>query len=335
MTPRLQFTFRIFFLLRFIFPTPALADDTSALQSALAAACKKGEVLRLPPGTFKISQPLVISGRTGPLCRGIVGSGFDTVLSTDLEIPLIVLDSSSGRLDDIEIGRMKLANTNANATSDDGILIQGNDWISHCRFHDIKFIATSRGIRNIMTAQKHDWNLYTLLDFENLGNKNVQSAIQFERGGGGTGNVFSNMTMICGTVCIQMGMPSKGTLLGLGDVLFSNLHMGAPSVGADRTPIGIKLRSGGVYGERISIIGSQFDAGLDLGIDIKDASQVTVVGNNFGGATKNSIINVKEYLFDGNGMGDTTPKLELRSEKPSVRANLLLSAGSTDPTPLS
>ena len=55
------------------------ADDTAALQNALAGV-RDGSVLYFPPGTYRITAPLLLKNRTGARWIGglIVGSGRDT-----------------------------------------------------------------------------------------------------------------------------------------------------------------------------------------------------------------------------------------------------------------
>ena len=60
------------------------ADDTAAIQKALAGV-RDGSVLYFPPGTYRITAPLLLKNSTGARWIGglIVGSGRDTKLVWD------------------------------------------------------------------------------------------------------------------------------------------------------------------------------------------------------------------------------------------------------------
>lgn len=234
-------------------------------------------------------------------------------------------------------------------------------WLTNNTFQDISFLGTSYGIRNQRVSAAaagsppaqptgfFDWNLFTGLKFANYGNKLIDYAIKFDRGSGGTGNVFSNMTMIaCKTACIAMGDRSGAPRTEwLGDILFSSLHM---SGNMPTTPtVGIQLTGGQTYGHRISVVNSQMDAGIDRGLDFFDIHAFSVVGTLFGGATTNNFEACSDYILDGTGTPDVVPtdpnpanptiqlpaRLKLQSEHPPLQPNLILAGGAApaDRTP--
>jgi Pectate lyase superfamily protein len=312
------------------------ADDTVAILAAIDEAKVAGKAVYFPPGTYRITSSLVLDSTHGGFARGLIGEGLDSKIISNLPIPLITIDTSAGRIDGITITNLKLINAGPSNSDDIGILLKDTTstphFLNNSVFSNLHFYGSTYGIRNqrlnTTGAQGlHDWNLYTTMTFTNYGAKLLQYGIKFDNGGGGTGNVFTNMTMICATTCIEMGHPTNHAET-VGDIIFSNLQMGSSDGGAT----GIKL-IGGTYGERVSVVSSQFDADVTVALDFTNMRNFSAVGNNWGGGTTVQFNNCVNYLVDGQGRGDTTPVLELSSQDPSVKPNLLLRSGMNDRTP--
>jgi hypothetical protein len=362
-----------------------IGDDTAAINSAINAARSPQRLVYLPAGTYKITSTLCFNRTAKGYALGLVGEGRDSVIISADPIRMITVDTGTapsacggpaaagGRMDNLRFENFTLVNSNA-GVADTGIALMDPatappenctdpnwvtcHWLANNTFKDISFFGTSYGIRN-ERASSHplgffDWNLFTGLKFANYGNNLINYAIKFDRGSGGTGNVFSNMTMItCNTACIAMGDRSGGPRTEwLGDILFSSLHM---SGNMPTTPtVGIQLTGGlgtggGAYGHRISVVNSQMDAGIDRGLDFFDIHAFSVVGTLFGGETTNSFEACSDYILEGTGTPDVVPpdpnpanptiqlpaRLKLQSEHPWLQPNLVLAGGveAADRTP--
>lgn len=350
-----------------------VADDTAAINLAIDAARAPQRLVYLPAGTYRITSTLCFNKKLGGYALGLVGEGADTIVTSANAISLITVDTGTsptacgtsavgGTMGNLVFRDLTLVNTNAGA-NDVGIALDDPasapspcasnasvcHWLVNNTFQNLTFLGTSFGIRNTRSSNEargfFDWNLFTDLKFGNYGTKKIDHAIKFDRGSGGTGNVFSDMTMIgCKTACISMGNRSGARTEDVGDILFSSLHMsGDPS-----TPtVGIQLTGGLTYGHRISVVNSQMDADIVRALDFFDIHEFSVVGNMFGGATSNNFEACSDYILDGTGTPNVVPadpvpanptvqlpsRLKLQSEQPSVQPNLVLAGGVSDRTP--
>lgn len=264
-----------------------VTDDTAAINQHIAYAAGLGnKPIFAPVGTYKITSTLLFQRTNGLVCLGLRGEGPGTVFATDQNIAMITIDAVGGRLDGLRFSDFRLVNTGTGPNdigilfSDSGTPAHATNYVNNFMVSNIDFNGLSYGIRNTRAATDGggegglNWCIFTNLTFWNPGVKTPLYNIKFDKGGGGTGNVFNNMTGLASEAFISMGDGTQNT----GDLLFSNLHI----AGASDHAVGLKLLAG-PYGSNVAISSCQADAGIVTALDLTGLNNFTVTGNNWGG----------------------------------------------------
>jgi hypothetical protein len=271
-----------------------VTDDTIAIQRAFAAAKAARGTVYFPPGYFKITSTITVSGN-GPCISG--GGPGRSYLYTESNIPMITLDLSSEDMYYLtfrDIGF--IGNVSGTRTSNVGILIKGDSdkYLNNCEFSSLIFLGTYCGIHstrstNIGGENRFDFNLITNLIVGNFGSLTNLYGIKFDYGSG-TGSIFSNLRIGAIESCIEIGGTGN---VNVGDLIFANIHF-ATAKNA------IKLvASPSAYGSNQSIVACQFDAGVKTSLNFTNIDRFTVQGCNWGGGTKTEFTNCKNYRIDG------------------------------------
>lgn len=278
-------------------------NDTAAITSAIASC----PAVRLC-GTHKITSTLTFKSGTA---TQLLGRGATIVTSAN--IPMITVDGVNGRMDGCVFDGFNLYSTGDSNTNDVGILFQDTsaiplsvNYFNNGRIQNINFWGLTYGIRNTRNANASEgglnWTTFHNLGFWQQGHKLASYCIKFDNGGGGTGNIFSTMTMSASVACIQMGQPGNSAVQNIGDILFSGLHMGLATYG-------IRIRGGAAYNSNVSVIGCQMDAAIVNAIDFNGSDNFVLLANNWGGGANINLTNCNHFIVEKS----TYPVLNLTS----------------------
>lgn len=277
-----------------------VTDDTDSILAAIAVAKASRKAVYVPAGTYRITATLLFTATADyDFALGMVGDGPDSIIISSADIPLITVDTSDGRMDYVHFCNLRLVN-DGSGTNDIGILLTEDvpiaNGLNNCLFSNLDFHEISYGIRNTRSYQGSaegglNWCKFTNLNFWYNGPRPTKYCILFDYGGGGTGNVFSNMTMVATEACISMG---DGTVQNVGDILFSGLHMAGDNV----STIGIKL-VGPSYHYQISIVNCQMDAGVVSAFDFTNMAAFSILGVN--GAVGGTFTDCADFIIDQPG----------------------------------
>jgi hypothetical protein len=272
-----------------------VSDDTTSIQLTINAAKEDGAVVFFPPGNYRISSSLIISGGA----QRLEGSGFYTsrLITTD-NIPMITLDVSSVDMYYNSIVQLGFVGViSGTRTSNDAILITGSSTnrLTDCIFSDLMFEGTYTGIHSTKSTNDSgenlfDWNIFTNLRCSNFGANNVEYGIKLDYGSG-TGNIYTSSVLKTGTAGIEIG--GSGSV-NVGDITISNIQFGG-----DGATSAIKLvGSLSAYRANVTIVSCQFDAGITNSLDFINMTSFTAQGCNWGGATTTSFTNCSNYSID-------------------------------------
>lgn len=286
-----------------------ITNDSAAIQAAIqaAAAANPKGIVWLPDGKFLITNSLIIDSGIN-YCRGLtcISKSSSCLYSTE-NIPYIIIDTTDGRVDELEISNLRFVSNNSGTrTNTCGLKYIGGNWFNKNVFKDLLFVGTYYGIYNLRDKGdsstsyegKHDWNFYNNIQFTNYGSYNVEYGIKFFWGGGGTGNIFSNISGSAATSVIEMGHASDHSE-NVGDIIFEGLQF---SVATN----GIKLIGGTNYGDRITVANAQFDAGITNGLNFNNMRHFNVINTMFGGASAPVFTNCSNYTLFGSATDSNT-----------------------------
>lgn len=299
-----------------------IVNDTAAFNTALAHAAASNGVLYIPRGSFYLTSTLLFVHAGSQIPLGIVGSGPDSILVTDQNIPIITVDGVGGRIDGLRFQNFTLRNTNNALNNDVGISFVdtsgtplGSNSVNDFRISNIGFYGLSCGILSSRNANAQEGGMnfctFSQLAFWNAGGKTAKYNVHFLHGGG-TGNKFIDLSGVALISNIEIG---DGNVQNVGDMLFSGCHFGGNNVDSSgiklNGPVNLPPGSPGdaqPYGRAISIVNCQFDAGVVHALNFSHIRQFSCLGTNWGGATDVVLSNCQGFKLDrGVGINDAQP----------------------------
>lgn len=294
-------------------------DNGPYLQAALAAGNAYQKAVYIPAGSFDFNTTIPINAGFG-----IVGDGMGrTVLNAvDMNAPLFSLFTTIGA---IEQGYIKNIEARAVYSSDavagsNGCFLEFSngsaDYIQHNRFQDLCLNGFATGIRSAAPTRTTafgqesyvNWNTY---DGIMLGTWNRATKVGFDfTAGSGTGNLFTGIGGRGVGGRDPDGVSRAGTVFRfrgaavVGDIVITNSHL-AGYTGS----VLLEGAASSVYRNRILVANNQFDAGMDivLNLDTTGAewSNLVLSGNNIGGNAKiaDNIPTIRSSIIDDQGVG--------------------------------
>ena len=134
-----------------------VADDTSAIQLAIGAVAVEGGTVFLPPGTYRITDTLLLGTLqqdSGKRMRGfsVIGCGRDTKIVWDgpADIPMVrLIGICESRIVGIEFDARKKASA---CLDMGGPAFQAHNLFRHCAFKNGKTAGIATGLRKMNTA---------------------------------------------------------------------------------------------------------------------------------------------------------------------------------------
>jgi hypothetical protein len=272
-----------------------------------------------PAGNYSFSTGVVLTSQFG--IEGD-GEGRSTLIAVDMNTPLFSIyaagaDIEKSFIQDLEL----LANFSSDAVAgSNGAAIEfsngTSNYIQHNRFRNLELNGFSTGVRNAAPTGTTgfgqesyvNWNTYENIKF-GTGSRATKVGFDFTAGSG-TGNIFTGIGGRGVGGRDPDGVNRPGTLLRfrgaavVGDIVISNSHLaGYPG------SVLLEGSVGSVYRNRILIVGNQFDAGMDVVLNLdttgSEWSNLVLAGNNIGGSAKiaDNIPSVRSSIVDDQGVG--------------------------------
>ncbi|MBZ5757956.1 glycoside hydrolase family 55 protein [Rhizobium sp. VS19-DR104.2] len=272
-------------------------DQGFSLQSAINAGASNKKSVYIPAGDYTVATGVTLSSAFG--VQGD-GDGRSTITTVDFNGPLFSILTTGTS---IENSFMKNLNARAYFTSDAvagdnaAFLEYANgspNYIQHNKFKGIGIEGFPAGFRDVATTGETgfgresyvNWTRYEDIRITTF-SRSVKVAFDF-RAGSGTGNVFTGFdTNVGGRDADGVSRPGTVMRVGgvgcvVGDIIISNSHLGG-------YPGSVLFEGavGTVYRQRIGVVGSQLDAGLDYAFSLDAAgvewTNLVFNGNNVGG----------------------------------------------------
>lgn len=267
----------------------AATDDTTYIQAAIDATAAGGS-LYFPPGSYKITSVLTRDASA----INIHGDVFGSIIYTTADIAML---SFTGQHYYSSIQRLTFVYAGAGATTANKAIYINNSstfkYMSFCKFSDLTFQGTYYCFYvdqkdDTTGATGWDWNTVTNCHCISYGSNSVNTF--FKANGSGTGCVYNGGSL----VFVGYGFDIGDGVSNCGDLTFANYQMGGVS------GTGFKLTRGSnyPYGDRISVNGVQFDAGITTGFNLTGIVYITVNNCNYGGAVTNTLSNCGARVFE-------------------------------------
>lgn len=263
-------------------------DDHTALQAAVTQAIAQNRPLYIPGQYCMNSASLTLSASID-----IFGDGpQNSVIAMTTDAPAFVwtIGSTIERFDWHDFSVFA-----SGSSTGAGILTQGGSGATfwqHGQFRNIHILGFLYGIE-VNNATASNWNVYDGVNCED-GGVQMQYCI-YSPQGSGTGNVYTHFLprMNRSTAAV---LRYEGSGKNVGDIIVTEGHFCCNgSV--------ISIGAGTVYRSRISIVSSQYDAGVVKAFDFDTTgvpyTDIRLMGNNSGGSTTPGIpANTQASIID-------------------------------------
>lgn len=295
-------------------------DNAPYLALALAAGNTYQKAVYIPSGAYTFNTNTTVS--TG---FGIVGDGMGrTVLNAvDMNSALLTITATGGDIEQAYIKNLEaraVYSNDAVAGSNGCFLEFGNgsaNYIQHNRFQDLCLNGFATAVRSIAPTRTTafgqesyiNWNTY---DGIMLGTWSRACKVGFDfTAGSGTGNLFTGIGGRGVGGRDPDGVNRAGVVLRysgatvVGDIIIANSHL-AGYTGS----ILLQGAVNSVYRNRVLVIGNQFDAGMDIALNLDTTgtvwSNLVLQGNNIGGNCKiaDNIPTLRSSIIDDQGVGN-------------------------------
>jgi hypothetical protein len=263
-------------------------DDHTALQAAVDAAIAQSRPLYIPGQYCMNSASLTLNASID-----IAGDGpQNSVIAMTANVPAFVWTIGS-TIEQFDWHGFSIFGPAA--STGPAILTQGgtgsNFW-QRGRFKDIRLLGFLYGIE-VNNTTSSNWNVYDGVNCVD-GGVQVQYCI-YSPVGSGTGNVYTHLLPSMGRSNAAV-LRYEGSGKNVGDIIVTEGHFCcAGSV--------LSIGPGTIYRSRISIVSSQYDAGVVKAFDFDSTgvvyTDIRLMGNNSGGSTVTGIpTNTQSSIID-------------------------------------
>lgn len=274
-----------------------ITDDSAAIIAARAAAVAASGTLYFPAGTYLVLTTITLAGSGW----NVKGEGRTvTKILTTTNIAAFTIDCTpaggNGYYNNLEgIGFIGQCSGTRNLNA--GIRIIGTgagNTFNYNTVHDLMFQGVTHGIwvtKSATAGQElgHDWNIYSDMIFQNTSypTYSLDYGIKFDEGSG-TGNIFTDMTMIATISCIEFGGSGD---LNIGDLVFSNITMG-------NATDGFKFTAGATgYHSKLTFVACDID-GTVHSFNMTGMDNFRLRGCSIGGLSPMLLVNCTNYSVD-------------------------------------